>query len=120
MPDPTTPSRLPRFRRTILHGTCLLNGKHPPGSKLARECPVLRRARRHALRGNAEAQKQGAAITLQGRPEGPSSGTTESGTSKTIFRYSRAGRPGRPRVPALVQRQKARERVRAHRARRAG
>lgn len=25
--------------RTILHGTCLLNGQHPPGSALARECP---------------------------------------------------------------------------------
>jgi hypothetical protein len=32
--------------RTVLHGTCLLDGRHPAGSKLARECPVLRRARR--------------------------------------------------------------------------
>jgi hypothetical protein len=29
--------------RTVIHGTCLLDGKHPPGSKLARECPVLPR-----------------------------------------------------------------------------
>lgn len=36
--------------RTVLHGTCLLNGKHPPGSKLARECPLLRRQRRLATR----------------------------------------------------------------------
>lgn len=36
--------------RTVLHGTCLLNGKHPQGSKEARECPVLRRHRRAASR----------------------------------------------------------------------
>ena len=46
-------------------------------------------------------------------------------TSNTIFRYTatsvkigRAGRPGRPRTEAAAQRQKARDRVRAHRARR--
>ena len=46
-------------------------------------------------------------------------------TSKTILRYSaisvktgRAHRPGRPRTEATAQRQKARDRVRAHRARR--
>jgi len=33
--------------RTILHGTCLVDGRHPEGSKLARECPVLRRQKRH-------------------------------------------------------------------------
>jgi hypothetical protein len=32
--------------RTVLHGTCLLNGKHPPGFKEAKECPVLNRTRR--------------------------------------------------------------------------
>jgi hypothetical protein len=26
--------------RTILHGQCLLNGEHPPGSPYAAECPV--------------------------------------------------------------------------------
>ena len=33
---------------TILHGTCLLKGQHPPGSPLAAECPVHRRAARAA------------------------------------------------------------------------
>jgi hypothetical protein len=36
--------------RTILHGTCLLGGRHPAGSKLARECPVLRRQERQKQR----------------------------------------------------------------------
>ena len=35
---------------TILHGTCLVNGQHPPGSPYAAECPVLRRAARAASR----------------------------------------------------------------------
>ena len=46
-------------------------------------------------------------------------------TSNTVLRYSatsvktgRAGRPGRPRTEAASRRQKARDRVRAHRARR--
>ena len=34
--------------RTVLHGTCLLDGQHPPGSRYARECPALRRQRRAA------------------------------------------------------------------------
>jgi hypothetical protein len=32
-----------RFR-TMLHGACLVNGHHPPGSLYARECPVRRQA----------------------------------------------------------------------------
>lgn len=117
MDDPTT-YRRPRRFRTVLHGTCLLAGKHPPGSKMARECPVLRRARRQPLRGDSGPQKQEAAITLQGRPEGPSSAPDESGISKTIFRRGRAFRPGRPPVPLAEQRQRARQRDRAYRARR--
>jgi hypothetical protein len=35
----TTPKRF----RTVLHGTCLVNGRHPAGSQMERECPVLRR-----------------------------------------------------------------------------
>jgi hypothetical protein len=34
--------------RTVLHGTCLLKGKHPAGSRLARECPVLNAQARSA------------------------------------------------------------------------
>jgi len=47
------------------------------------------------------------------------------GTSNTVFRYNattartgRARQPGRPRIGAAAQRQKARDRVRAHRAQR--
>ena len=28
--------------KPALRGICLLNGQHPPGSQLARECPALR------------------------------------------------------------------------------
>jgi hypothetical protein len=52
-PDTITPSRLPKRFRTILHGTCLLAGKHPPGSALARECPLAKTARRSAARRQA-------------------------------------------------------------------
>jgi hypothetical protein len=115
-PDPTTPVRLPKPFRTVAHGTCLLGGKHPPGSQLARECPVLRRARRRR-EVDPGAQNRGAGIPLQGRPETPSSAPAESGTSKTIFRRGRAFRPGRPRVSLVEQRLKARRRDRAYRAR---
>ena len=51
-PESSTPSRRPPRVRSIVHGTCLLNGHHPPGSDLARECPVHRAARRsEAQRG---------------------------------------------------------------------
>jgi len=42
--------KAPARFRTVLHGDCLLEGKRPPGSRLARECPVLRRQRRAASR----------------------------------------------------------------------
>jgi len=35
--------------RTILHGTCLVGGRHEPGSELARECPLLRAERRRGI-----------------------------------------------------------------------
>jgi hypothetical protein len=34
-----------RFR-TVVHGLCLLGGRHPEGSPLARECPVQNAGRR--------------------------------------------------------------------------
>jgi hypothetical protein len=94
--------------RTALHGTCLLKGRHEPGSQLERECPLLRRQRR-ALQGG----------------EGVDSGARKMAadpasileTSNTVLRYGRAFRPGRPRVPAAEQRQRTRDRVRAYRAR---
>ena len=45
-----------RFR-SVLSGTCLLNGRHAEGPKYAAECPVLRRAQRR-----------------QGTPESPTGG----------------------------------------------
>ncbi len=40
--------------RTILHGTCLVGGRHPAGSALARECPVLT-APAHSIRAKTAA-----------------------------------------------------------------
>lgn len=57
----------PKAFRTVLHGTCLLNGKHPPGSRLARECPVLRRAERLQARENNPRPRGAAAATERTR-----------------------------------------------------
>jgi len=35
--------------RTILHGTCLVGGRHQPGSELAHECPLLRAGKRRGI-----------------------------------------------------------------------
>ncbi len=51
--DSSTSARRPKRFRTILHGTCLLAGKHPPGSALAGECPLARAARRSEARRKA-------------------------------------------------------------------
>lgn len=50
-------------------------------------------------------------------PIDPTSPPLTSTASDTVFRRSRAGRSGRPKVPAAVQRQKGRERDRAYRER---
>jgi hypothetical protein len=39
--------------RNLLHGTCLVNGQHSPGSPYAAECPVHKRAARSASRRKA-------------------------------------------------------------------
>jgi len=52
-----------------------------------------------------------------GSQKSPASGSESSSTSTTVFRYGRAGKSGRPHVPATEQRRKARERVRSYRAR---
>jgi hypothetical protein len=101
------------------HGTCLIGGRHEPGSPLARECPLLQR------QGRAERRRERAAgvsetvpaTTLQGTPEEGGSGPEISGTSTTVFRYGRASKSGRPTTPASEQRQKSRDRIRAWRAR---
>ena len=52
-----------------------------------------------------------------GSTKRPSSLSTNPGTSETVFRHGRAGKSGRPRVPDLEQRRKARERSRQYRDR---
>jgi hypothetical protein len=102
--------------RTVLHGTCLLNGNHPPGSQLALECPVLRRARR------AQEPSEGAvATTLRAPSEEPLSGPTIPGTSTARFYDGPApltsrrpvGRPAKHASARIAQR----EASRAYRAR---
>jgi len=39
--------------RSVLHGTCLVGGRHPVGSKLAKECPVLRHQARQGKAAKA-------------------------------------------------------------------
>jgi hypothetical protein len=52
-----------------------------------------------------------------GSQKSTQSASKTSGTSNTVFRHGRAGKSGRPQVPAAEQRLKARERNRAYRAR---
>src|SRR5439155_21157274 len=94
-------------------GTCALDGRHID-PKVAAECPVLRKR----FSANQSSSGEGPATSLQGAPEGASSSSEKSTTSDTVFRYSRAGKSGRPRVALSEQRRKARERVRACRGRR--
>ncbi len=35
--------------RTVLHDTCLMGGRHEPGSQLALECPLLRAEKRRGI-----------------------------------------------------------------------
>ena len=100
-----------RFK-SVTHGTCALDGRHTNPTTAA-ECPVLREQFRANLRSSGE----GPATSLQGVAEDPSSSPEKSPTSDTVFRYSRAGKSGRPRVALSEQRRKARERVRAYRDR---
>jgi hypothetical protein len=47
--------------RSVLHGACLVDGRHPEGSDLARECPVLRRQARSKLAPQGPDQRAAAA-----------------------------------------------------------
>ena len=98
--------------KSVTHGTCALGGQHTD-PKMAAECPVLRKR----FRANQSSSEEGPATTLQGTRKGTSSRPKKSNTSDTVFRYSRAGKSGRPRVAVSEQRRKARERVRAYRDR---
>jgi hypothetical protein len=44
--------------RSATHGTCALDGKRPPGSKYAAECPLATRQRRSEAAVMREAAKQ--------------------------------------------------------------
>jgi hypothetical protein len=98
--------------KSVTHGTCALGGRHTDPT-IAAECPVLRKR----FRANQISSGERPATSLQGAPEGASSSSKKSSTSDTVFRYSRAGKSGRPRVGVSEQRRKARDRVRAYRAR---
>lgn len=76
--------------RTILHGTCLLKGKHPPGSKLAKECPVLR------LQECKNVLETGGSLS----PYVPPSESLEKDQQKQDIAgiVSRTPRGGRPRI----------------------
>ena len=100
-----------RFR-SVTHGTCALDGRHID-PKVAGECPVLRKR----SRADQSVSGERPAISLRGVAEGTPSDPEKSITSDTVFRYSRAGKSGRPRVALSEQRRKARERVRAYRDR---
>jgi hypothetical protein len=107
---------VPRSRPgTILHDRCLLNGHHPPGSELARECPVLRRKRAISPPLCAGTGRDSETPKLAQNLD------EESRSSETIKRDSaisrgRANQPGRPRLSLARKRQTGRERQRRHRA----
>lgn len=46
--------------RTVLHGTCLLDWKHPPGSVWARKCPLVNASARSELSRRAARTRWGA------------------------------------------------------------
>ena len=69
MPHSTTPAP-----RTVLHGRCLLNGKHRPGDPYATECPLL------GAEARSERSKK-AARTRWGRPGGGAKHPDEFRTS---------------------------------------
>ena len=101
-----------RFK-SVTHGTCALDGRHTDPTTAA-ECPVLRKR----FRADQNSSEEGPATSsLQGTRAGAPSSPEKSTTSDTVFRYSRAGKSGRPRVALAEQRRKTRARVRAYRHR---
>src|SRR5204862_1018729 len=105
-------------------------------SRGERECPLRNAAARSAgppraaatRRERVEASEKGVYGTgrrvVAGRSQPPSPDEGKSTTSETVFRdgpvrlkFGRAGRSGRPPVPARVQRSKAVERSIAYRGR---
>ncbi len=63
---------LSRIHHTVLHGVCLLDGKHPAGSQLAKECPVLNASKRSEARKKGWLTRRGSEgqSDQQGRKEG--------------------------------------------------
>ena len=103
--------------RSVLHGVCLVNGEYRD-PKMARECPVLQRARRRGAKSSRSARNEAPRTEIAGSPDPPSDAPAISDTSETIRRdiAGRAFRPGRPRLPAAERHRRERERKRRWRA----
>jgi hypothetical protein len=86
MADPTTPARLPKRFRTVLHGTCLLHGRHPADSDLARECPLLTAGKRSERSRRAARTRWAAAAgrvpEASEHPDGSGAGSDARGLSQ--------------------------------------
>jgi len=98
--------------RSVTHGTCALDGDHT-SEEYAAECPLLGRnpqERLERFRASRQGVDSGSQKSVAPAPE-------SSSTSNTVFRDGRAGKSGRPPVPQVAQRQKARDRARAYRER---
>jgi hypothetical protein len=83
--------------KSVTHGTCALGGRHT-SEQLAAECPALGRSAEERLQQFRERSKTVHSASQETR----TSATADSGTSRTVFRHGRAGRGGRPQVPAIV------------------
>ena len=83
---------MPAPFRTSLHGTCLLDGNHPPGSRYARECPVLRRQRK--VQTPQDDAKSGSQGVHSGSPAPPPASPHQSGQIGQVdVTLHRGGRP---------------------------
>jgi hypothetical protein len=77
--------------RSIIYGTCALNGQHTPGSKYAAECPVLRRcARSHQGGSESAGDTEVAGSPAEGSPNATRSGGRPKG-STTGGRFQKNG-----------------------------
>jgi hypothetical protein len=82
-----------------------------------RERMAAVRAERASIAGTASARARAERRVVRDAELGPSSGLEKSTGSNTVFHVGRAGRSGRPRVAATVQRQKNAARCRVYRDR---
>jgi hypothetical protein len=110
--------------KSITHGTCALGGRHT-SERWARGCQALGSVSEPTSVTENPDQGVGSGSPEE-RPVSRLRGRVihrifrdGAPNTRTIQQQGRAARPGRPRVPVAEQRQKARERARAYRARRA-